>query len=79
MKLFKNNEEEEEETIDYKNVLSPNLVVLMRDFDLLLQDPETNQDITESQYLEELLRLDSNRSNDLNKLNPMKSRICNYF
>lgn len=49
----------------------------MRDFDLLMEDPETNQPVTEAQYLEELLRLESNRHTDNHKLNPMKNRICN--
>mmetsp|Transcript_30144 Transcript_30144/g.65918 ORF Transcript_30144/g.65918 Transcript_30144/m.65918 type:complete len:125 (+) Transcript_30144:278-652(+) len=34
---------------DYKKLLTPNLVILMRDFDLLLQDPNTGLPITEAQ------------------------------
>lgn len=59
------------------NYLSPHLVILMRDFDLLMEDPETHLPVTEAQYLEELLRLESNRRTDNHKLNPMKNRICN--
>jgi len=58
--------------------MSPNLYILLRDFDLLLEDPNNNfNKITENQYLEELLKLESNKKIDNYKLNPMKTRICN--
>lgn len=58
MKLFKptnddeldhEKEDESVQKIDYKTMLTPNLVILMRDFDLLLEDSETGQPITENQ------------------------------
>lgn len=77
---FDNQKVDEPENLRHgSNYLSPNLVILMRDFDLLMEDPETKQPVTEAQYLEELLRLESNRNTDNHKLNPMKNRICNYF
>jgi len=51
----------------------------MRDFDLLLEDVNTHQPLSGSDYLEELLQLESKGSNDLWKMNAMKSRIAKYF
>ena len=54
-------------------------MIVMRDFELLLENPETHEKLGEAQYLEEILKDAQSSQSDTAKLDPMKARIRRYF